>query len=177
MSRWFAPAVLLAGALAIGVWFNRAAPQPPPLPPPSTGVAEITVHVGGAVASPGLVRVGPGARVADAIVAAGGFLATAETARVNLAAPVRDGERILVPERGGLTAAGTRAAGADAGLDVNTADATALTGLPGVGPVLAERIVAHREANGPFRTVEDLLDVPGIGEGKLASLREHVSIP
>jgi competence protein ComEA len=114
--------------------------------------------------------------VADVIVAAGGALPGADLGGVNLAARVADGQRLAVPGTGG--GAASPAPDPDgAKVAVNSAAASELEALPGVGPVLAERIVAHRERHGPFGVVEDLLDVPGIGEGKLAALRDSVQIP
>jgi len=134
----------------------------------------ITVHVSGAVAKPGLVSLATGSRVADAVLAAGGALPGALLTSLNLAAPVSDGQQLVVPAAG----AGSDGLGVgDGRIAINTADVTALEALPGVGPVLAQRIVEHRNRNGPFAVVEDLLDVPGIGEAKLAALREMVLVP
>jgi competence protein ComEA len=133
------------------------------------------VHVSGAVLVPGMIEVPSGSRVADAVAAAGGALPDADLTMLNLAAPVGDGQHLVVPVAG----AGNGAAGssADDRVRINTAGVADLERLPGVGPVLAERIVRHREAYGPFGAVEDLLDVPGIGEAKLAALRESVRLP
>jgi competence protein ComEA len=123
-----------------------------------------------------VVEVLEGAIVADAVAAAGGALDGAALDAINLAAPIAGGDHIQVPGPGDVLAfAGGQA---DTGLiPVNRADATALESLPGVGPVLAGRIVAHREANGPFQEVEDLLEVPGIGEAKLSSIRDLIAVP
>lgn len=135
----------------------------------------ITVHVAGAVVEPGLVVVDAAARVADVIAAAGGATQGARLDALNLAAPVRDGEQIVVPASfAGLDAA---AASSDGRVRVNLAAASELETLPGVGPVLALRIAAYRDANGLFETVEDLLDVPGIGEVKLAAIRDFIVVP
>jgi len=100
---------------------------------------------------------------------------SADLTAINLAAGVRAGERIIVPRlQQGEAQFG---AAADSGIDLNTASATDLESLPGVGPVLAERIVAFRTERGPFLTVEDLLDVSGIGESKLASMRDAIARP
>ncbi len=131
------------------------------------------------MASPGLVELGIGARTADAIAAAGGVVPGADIGALNLAAPVRDGEQVRVPSALPTSAAGGGGGNVpDDGLvHVNTADAAGLQALPGVGPVLAARIVAYREQHGPFSAVEDLLDVAGIGEARLAALRDAVAIP
>lgn len=151
------------------------APVSAPLPVEgTTGPANtIDVHVAGWVVSPGVVKLPEGSIVADAIDAAGGLRPGASSQVVNLAASVRSGDQILIP--------GPGVAGPDASDDgmvsINRAGASELEQLPGVGPVLAERIVAHRESNGPFDEVEDLLDVPGIGESKLASMRDLIRVP
>lgn len=170
-----------AGAVGIGLLVvGGGSPQPPPIPVRPAVVAdepgEITVHVSGAVTQPGLVTVPANARIADAVAAAGGALPAARLGSLNLAAPIRDGQLILVPALDGSPTPGLPE-GVRTTVRVNTATADELEQLPGVGPVLAERIVAHREARGPFGVVEDLLDVPGIGEAKLASLRDHVLVP
>jgi competence protein ComEA len=143
--------------------------------PPATSESD-TVHVSGAVVAPGLVIVPGGSRVADAIRAAGGALPSADLGALNLAAPVGDGERLIVPAAGGPDAAPPSVSGAGP-LSLNRATAAELEELPGVGPVLAERIIAHRERIGGFSSVEDLLDVSGIGERTLAEIRDRVTAP
>lgn len=162
---------------------------------PSTSVpTEVVAHAAGAVAQPGVHRLPPGARVDDLIRAAGGLAPDADPARLNLAAPLADGDRVYVPRRGEADlpavalpeggAAGTGAGGPGGGagedegapIDINTADEAQLDELPGVGPSIAAAIVAHREENGPFRSVDDLLDVRGIGEAKLAEIRPRATV-
>jgi competence protein ComEA len=123
---------------------------------------------------PGVIRVPAGSLVADAIAAAGGAVLGARLDLVNLASPISEGTRIEVPGPGSLDSSG---AGGEGLISLNAADVDELQALPGVGPVLAERIVGHRDANGPFSVVEDLLGVPGIGEAKLAAIRDLVSVP
>jgi competence protein ComEA len=166
-------AAVLVVAGGAGWWFGGAPEPPPPLRVAATsGSGTVTVHVAGEVSEPGLVRVEPGSRVADAVAAAGGLLATADAAGLNLAAPVVDGQQVVVPAQGSV------ASPADDGrVHLNTAGAADLEQIDGVGPVLAARIVEYREANGPFLAVEDLLDVAGIGEAKLAAMRDGVVIP
>lgn len=143
-----------------------------------TPTALLEVHVGGWVVAPGVVSIPEGSRVADAVAAAGGMRPGAAADTINLASPVADGDQVIVPgpDSGGAGEnAGSGGSGSNDGpIHLNTATAVELQELPGVGPVLAERIVAHRETNGRFETVEDLLDVPGIGETKLAALRDLV---
>ncbi|MGE3620896.1 MAG: ComEA family DNA-binding protein [Acidimicrobiia bacterium] len=162
---------------------------------PATTVApDVVVHVAGAVASPGIVRLAPGARVVDAVAAAGGATEVADPDRVNLAAPLVDGERVYLPAvgedavppvvagsngvpGGGAAAPGGRSAGAGGEpVDLNAADEATLDGLPGVGPSTATAIVAHRSAIGGFTSVDQLLDVRGIGEAKLEQLRPLVRV-
>ncbi len=170
-------ALAVAGAVAggfLGVGEGHSPGAPSGGPPAPAAGKTLEVHVSGWVVSPGVVSVPEGSIAADAVEAAGGFLPGARIDRINLAAPVRSGEQIIVA--GPADADG--AAGTPDGLvAVNRANSADLQALPGVGPVLADRIVAHREANGPFTRVEDLLDVPGIGETKLAAIRDFVRIP
>jgi len=165
-------ALVLAGAA--GLWFGRSRPTSAPPPALVTEVrAEtqtLTVHVSGAVARPGLVQVPSPARVADVIVAAGGALPDAVLGSVNLAASVSDGQHIQILSAASVEAPSGKVA-------INQVDVKGLEALPGVGPVLAQRILDYREAHGPFDKVEDLLDVPGIGESKLAALRDAVAVP
>lgn len=134
------------------------------------------VYVSGWVANPGVVEVGEGSIVADAVEAAGGALDGALLEAINLARPLVTGDHVQIPGPGDSVAMAP--GGQDGGLiSPNRADASQLEELPGVGAVLAERIVAHREANGPFQTVEDLLDVPGIGEAKLSAIRDLIVVP
>jgi competence protein ComEA len=132
------------------------------------------VDVAGAVRRPGLYRLRSGARIDDAIVAAGGATAKAQLDAVNLAAPVADGEQVVVPSRGAGGAAATPStAGSSpsAPLDLNTATAEQLDALPGIGPVTAQKILDYRQAHGPFHSVAELEGVPGIGPGRLAQLK------
>ncbi len=172
--------MVLALAAGAGMWFGRAGGEPPgpvavtPLTPVGAPADVITVHVSGAVVSPGLVEVTTGARIADVIFAAGGARGDAALGVLNLAATVQDGDQIVVATHTSAVPGVT----ADEGrVPINRAEPSELEALPGVGPVLAARIAAHRETHGPFTTVEDLLAVPGIGEAKLAQLRDHVVLP
>lgn len=132
----------------------------------------VQVHVSGMVVSPGVVDVAPDAIVAEAIEAAGGLRSEAVVDQINLAAPVTAGDQIVVPGPDG-PASGEGDVG-DGNLSLNRATAGELETLPGVGPVLAERIVSFRDDNGGYDAVEDLLEVPGIGEAKLAAIRDLV---
>ncbi len=161
-----------------------------------TAYVEIVVHVIGAVHEPGVVLLAPGSRVQDAVEAAGGLRDEADLTRLNLARPAVDGERLWVPMPGEepppelpappepLTVSGSGSADAigqasdddQAVVDLNTADQAELETLPGVGPVTADRILAWRAEHGTFATVEELMEVSGIGERTLEQLRPHVGV-
>jgi competence protein ComEA len=144
------------------------------LPPVTSG--DVLVHVAGAVVTPGLYRVRAGARVADVIEAAGGFAPDARPDAVNLAEPVVDGSQVYVPGPDDPSAPiigdGGAAASSDARVDINRATAAQLESLPGIGPTRAGAIVEHREAHGPFASVDALADVPGIGQATIEGLRD-----
>ena len=153
-----------------------------PAPTP-TAAAPALVHVLGQVRAPGVYEIGPEGRVVDAIGAAGGLTGEADTAAVNLARAVVDGEQIYVPAIGEAPPPAppgpeSPGGGAAAGglVNVNTAGPAELETLPRIGPALAARIIQHREANGPFAAVDDLLDVAGIGESTLEGLRPLVTV-
>jgi competence protein ComEA len=196
--RLLAGLLLLVALVALGVrhLHARAAPQALAVAPirqaaeahaPAGARARaapaLVVDVEGAVRRPGLVRLAAGARVADAVERAGGVTRLADRSGVNLAAPVSDGQQVLVPRRGpsgagGLGAAGAAgsgggaASGAAAGpLSLSTATAEQLDTLPGVGPVTAQKIVYYRAAHGSFHSVEELDAIPGIGPARLADLQ------
>jgi competence protein ComEA len=206
---WFGPGRLAATAFAViavvvgGSWLlqgpsSRAEDQLPfDTRSSSTGVASIgtsvvastttvappiVVYVAGAVMAPGVYTLDVGARVTDAVAAAGGAAVDADLRVVNLAALVADGERIYVPKVGETVPAVVGDASAvddttpSGPVNVNSATADQLDVLPGVGPTTAEAIVAHREQHGPFQTVEQLADVRGIGPVKLDALRGLVTV-
>jgi competence protein ComEA len=135
----------------------------------------IYVHILGQVERPGLYELPDGARAVDAVAAAGGFTEQADAAALNLARFVSDGEQIVVPAIGETTAAAPGIAG-DGRVNLNTADAAVLDTLPGVGPATAAKILAWRDEHGRFESVEDLLDVGGIGEAKLDAIRDLVTV-
>lgn len=176
--------VLAAIVLIVGYtwWQGRARPVlevPEPTASTSPAVADtVVVHVIGRVRRPGVVTLPFGSRVADAVEAAGGLRPGAGSGDLNLARVLVDGEQVIVgrqPSASAPAASGAPAP-ADGLVDLNTATATELEALPGVGPVLAGRIVAWREANGPFASVEILGEVAGIGDALLAQLRPLVRV-
>ena len=175
--------VLAALAVTVGIGILRSSSAPVEAVPIEHGnetdaaaPASLYVHVSGAVAAPGLYMLHEDARVVDAVAAAGGFAAEAERGAVNLARPLSDGEQLVVPIVGAAAPASTGGVAADGRVNLNTADATALDTLPRIGPAMAERIIAWRDENGGFTSVEDLLAVPGIGDKMLESLRDEVMV-
>ena len=229
--QWYGPARAFATAgsvavVCVGAWWLLRAPAPPlenslPLVSiasasdsssssvagaiPSTtlvGVREVVVHVAGAVNTPGVYRLKPTARVIDAVNAAGGVTASADTAAVNLALPLLDAEQVYIPIRSSqrphttvavqrkilatpsspssttaVAPIGTTESSVKSALiNINTATALELEALPSVGPSTAKAIVAFRTKNGPFGKAEDLLKVPGIGDGKLAAMKPFVAL-
>lgn len=146
--------------------------------------ADVVVHVAGAVAEPGVVSLPAGSRVYQAIDLAGGASADADLDRVNLAAPVFDGERIHVPEVGeeivpvdsSPPLSSTGLSTVPSPIDVNLAEGAELETLRGIGPSLAQAIVTTRVQRGPFRSIDELLEVPGIGEAKLDQIRDQVTV-
>jgi competence protein ComEA len=182
-------AVTLGGA---GLWYVRSLPRPVEVAAvPSGGTASapasaspspevvVLVDVAGWVRRPGVYEFTEGARVIDAIDAAGGARSGAVLEALNLAAPLTDGTQILVPREGqeGVAPAPVTGGAVAGGLvNVNSAIATELEELPGIGEVIAQRIIDYRTENGPFATVDELLDVSGIGDAILESIRELVTV-
>lgn len=169
-----------------------ATTAPPPTPLPTATPGPLRVYVSGAVARPAVYALPPGSIIDDAVRAAGGFAAAADPVAINLAAPLADGMQIYVPtlaedvatppvisapaatsdpnssRMGGVTVAGL--------IDINQATQADLEMLPGIGPTMAANIIAYREANGPFATIEAIMDVPGIGEGKFAAMQALITV-
>lgn len=175
---------ILALVLVVVAWRHAAAGAGAPLrvPPvvpthasPAAAAARLlVVDVVGAVRRPGLVRLPEGSRVADAIARAGGLRRAAERAGVNFAAPVSDGQQVVVPQHGAVVAAGAGAGPASASsgpVSLSSATVEQLDALPGVGPVTAEKIVAYRQQHGSFRSVDELDAISGIGPSRIADLR------
>lgn len=186
-------AVAAAGALvlvgAVALWRTWPVSDPPVVvstaaaaqdgstvaevgPSAGSGPAQVVVHVVGQVNRPGVVSLPAGARVMDAVDAAGGATPAADLAGLNLARVLADGEQVVVPGPGDVA----EGVGPAPGVDLNRADAAALDALPGIGPVLAERIVSWRSAHGRFSTVDELAEVAGIGPALMAGLRDLVRV-
>lgn len=153
--------------------------QPSPDVPPASTSATAFVQVVGQVQKPGVYELPAGDRIVDAIAAAGGFTTKADPASLNLAQVIADGQQIVVGAHGAVAAG---ASGSSPGLtgsgtiDINTADETGLETLDGIGPALAQRIIAYRTAHDGFRSVNDLQNVTGIGPKKFAAIKGSVSI-
>ena len=184
--RLVALGALAVAALVVGVRHLAAHGQAAPLvvapvrprAAPAVARTALVVDVEGAVRRPGLVRLAAGSRVSDAVARAGGLTRKASREGVNLAAPVSDGEQVIVPVAG-VAAAGAAASGSGPGaagpVSLSTASAEQLDTLPGIGPVTAQKIVDFRTQHGPFRSVEALDAIPGIGPARIAELQGLVT--
>ncbi|HEU5265537.1 MAG TPA: helix-hairpin-helix domain-containing protein [Jatrophihabitans sp.] len=174
----------VAGATRSAAADPRQSPRPSAASTTASAGSEVVVDVAGKVRRPGLYRLPSGARVDDAVRAAGGALTGVNLTSLNLAAKVVDGQQIRVGLPGeappnpvpGAAPAGTAGTTSTSPVDLNTASSDQLQTLPGVGPVLAQHILDWRAAHGSFDTVDQLNDVPGIGEVKFASLRSRVTV-
>jgi len=190
-------ALVLYGVVRLVERWPRPAPVvvvPPasqtPAPTATALPGTVLVHVVGAVERPGVYTLPQGSRLQDAVLAAGGLTADADAERINLADFVQDAQQIFVPRRGatpppeptpvsrsGSINLGTAEVAAQAGLvNINTATQAELEALPGIGPAYAQRIIAYREAHGPFQRLEDLLEVSGIGPARYAQLEGLITI-
>src|SRR5262245_24518346 len=196
--------VIVATLAGVGFWYSRSLPKPiqiaeTPAPVPSapaspasgvpvsgspaasaTPAAQLIVDVAGWVHRPGVYRFDPGARVVDAVDRAGGARDGADLTQLNLAAPLVDGQQVLVPKEGETVAGSgtgtTTGPGGTAIVNINSADETTLETLNGVGPALATAIIQYRTEHGPFTSVDQLDDVSGIGPATLEKLRPQVTV-
>jgi competence protein ComEA len=188
-------ALTLIYALVFGIYvLYERRPQPEPIvittpaPTVTPTASPLVVHVVGAVRAPGVYALAPGSRVQQAVEAAGGLTEVADTLAINLADYAFDGQQIRVPERGAVAspiptpgpAASTARSGAltlpGALVNVNSATLAELDALPGIGPVYAQRIIDYRTAHGPFSSVEQLLDVNGIGPSTYARIASLITV-
>ncbi|MFO7152262.1 MAG: helix-hairpin-helix domain-containing protein [Bacillota bacterium] len=139
--------------------------------------ARIVVHVAGAVKNPGVYELEEGSRVIDAVEAAGGYMPEADVSGINLAKKLQDEDKIYVPEQGEVPGTGDASgSSSDGRVNINTADLQELDKLPGIGPALAQRIIDYRNQHGPFKSVEELKNVSGIGEKRFEELKNLVKV-
>ncbi len=179
--------ILIGLLIAGGIWLAARGPQgqsvelrPPPTPEP------IQVHVTGAVVRPGVYDLPEGARVRDAVEAAGGFVAEADKNSLNLAARVEDGARLDIPYVAGfipdeesgfdVISEGTPASITADQVNINIASVEELDQLPDIGPTIAQRIVAYREQYGPFASIEDIVNVSGIGQATYNQIKDLITV-
>jgi competence protein ComEA len=183
--------IALLGLAVVGgsilVWVRSSDPPAPPIQrvvvssPTPAPIKHLIVHVAGQVTSPGVYEVPEGARIKDAIAAAGGPMEPADVNALNLAAPLADGQKIVVTKPGEsppgeVTTLSGAEGSSGAKVNLNSATQARLEELPSVGPVLAERIIAYRQTKGGFRSTRQLLDVSGVGPKKYEALKDLVTV-
>jgi len=162
---------ILVGLLATGIILLASRPRGEPVTLlPSSTPGQLTIYVSGAVASPGVYTLADGSRVQDAIQAAGGLVPGAEAERINLAALLKDGQQIDVP---GIVSSSHVNAGR---VNINTASVSEFETLPGIGPTMAQAIVDYRIQNGPFLGIQDILNVPGIGQATFERIKDYLTV-
>ena len=180
--------ILVGLFLAGGIWVVARAPRgesvllrPAPTPEP------LRVHVAGAVVRPGVYELDESSRVEDAVNAAGGFVIEADKNALNLAAHLEDGERLDIPFVAGfipeeaegfvvITEGTPSPLAGEELVDINTASLQELDNLPGIGPTIAQRIIDYRTSNGPFATIDDIVNVPGIGSATFAEIQDLITV-
>lgn len=172
--------ITVIGAIYLASRPSRGTTIELPTAPPAVG---INVDVSGAVLHPGVYELPPGSRVEDAIEAAGGFLPDAYPESLNMAAPLSDGTKVLVPlrpetseENPDATSSKTPIYGAGFPININTASKNTLTALPGIGEVKAQAIIDYRTEHGPFTDPEQLMEVSGIGPATYEKLKDYITI-
>jgi competence protein ComEA len=180
-----AAVLLFAASKLLAAPSSDVALAPPAAPPTETAKAaptQLVVDVVGAVRRPGLYRLAEGARIADAVARAGGATRKANLSLINLAAPLADGQQVVVPGQGAAAGASVAPVGSTAGpgvasgpVHLNAATLEQLDSLPGVGPVTAQKILDYRQKHGSFSSVDELDAVPGIGPARMEQLKDLVA--
>lgn len=166
----------LAGRMLASAGAPSVQPVAPLVPEEPAAAELLVVHVAGAVRQPGLYELAEGSRVSDAVARAGGATAKADTAAVNLAAPLADGIQVLIPSRvAGAAGSAAGAVGAAPRVSLSSATEADLDELPGIGPVTAQKIIDYRSRHGGFGSVDDLDAIPGIGPARIEQLRDLVT--
>jgi competence protein ComEA len=157
----------------------------PPVPIPTATPLPVEVYILGAVENPGVYQLPRDSRVQDVVLLAGGLSLNADPAGINLAERIHDGQQLFVPAFGEAAPAlptpavaqmAPGAASSGIAININTADAETLASLPGIGPVLAQRVVDYRQLNGPFSRADDITKVSGIGDAILAKIRDQITV-
>jgi len=178
---WLAAFMVIGILLGVGVLFLIT--RPPKgfpitlIPAPTT--SPITIYISGEIMQPGLYRLPPGSRVNDAILAAAGFSEDANSEALNLAEILEDGEKVDVPgiQKPLSTESITRSANQPISLvNINSAMVNELDSLPGIGPITAQAIIDYRDANGPFKKIEDIVDVPRIGQVTFDNIKDLITV-
>jgi competence protein ComEA len=179
---WWVAVFIIVGTL-LGAGILILVTRPPKGSPvtllPAPTLAPITVYVSGKVNQAGLYSLPVGSRMNDAIKAAGGFSANANSSELNLAEILIDGEQINVPELVSPAATGIPSrlvVPSGILVDINTASFEQLDSLPNIGPITAQDILDYRNANGPFGKIEDIMNVPGIGQGKFDAMKDQITV-
>jgi competence protein ComEA len=178
-------ALVLIGASFVNSWDTKHDSTTDAQPDGSVGTGDgtVVVYISGAVVKPGVYRLSPGTRVADVINNAGGLADGADVNKVNLAQPVKDGAHIYIPLSAAVISATAgrspqRVSGTTSPerVSINAADQNDLEKLPGIGPVIAKRIIEYREVNGPFHDITEIKKVSGVGEAKFNRIKDRLSL-
>lgn len=171
--------LLLVGAVV----FLMRRPEPGAMeivtPPPTPTPSPLRVYVSGAVLKPDVYSLPPGSIVKDALVAAGGPSPEADLDSINLAMPLKDGMHVLIPRKGEASPVAASVLSPQSTsplININTASQAELESLPGIGPVLARRIIEFRQTHGPFNSIEELKKVPGIGEATFSRIKDYITV-